>query len=296
MIRPFTFVCMLMAAGSGLYLYQAKHRSQLLDQEIAKVLNAADANRERMRVLRAEYGLLQDPSRMEELAAQHLALVKTDPKQYVTWATFEKQFPVSITPPQAPNAAPDTAPGGAAATALVGGAVAPAAPVYGPRAPVPLPALAAAAPASPAMPAARAEPSAAPAASATAAPASPRPVPVPAAVHPAPSPAPEPALVASAAPAQHGATAVARAEAVPFAGPRVATPAPQRVALSTRRPAYVPPPTTSAEAIAHVARGGIIDPGVPAFASALGMARALASPNFIPPASGTGWISNGAGG
>ena len=36
MIRPITFVSMLLAAGSGLYLYQAKQQARVLDRQIAR--------------------------------------------------------------------------------------------------------------------------------------------------------------------------------------------------------------------------------------------------------------------
>ena len=34
MIRPVTCVCFLLACGSGLYVYQSKHRVQLIDRDI----------------------------------------------------------------------------------------------------------------------------------------------------------------------------------------------------------------------------------------------------------------------
>ena len=40
MIRPVTCVCFLLACGSGLYLYQSKHRVQVLDREIEKTVHA----------------------------------------------------------------------------------------------------------------------------------------------------------------------------------------------------------------------------------------------------------------
>ena len=85
MIRPLTGFCMLLAAGSGLYLYQTKHQSQLLEQNITRVLKQADAARERAGVLHAEYALLNDPSRLSELANQHLTLSALDSKQFVSW-------------------------------------------------------------------------------------------------------------------------------------------------------------------------------------------------------------------
>ena len=61
MIRPITCVCFLLACGSGLSLYQSKHRVQVLDREIEQTVHATDTLREQTRVLHAEWTLLNDP-------------------------------------------------------------------------------------------------------------------------------------------------------------------------------------------------------------------------------------------
>ncbi len=105
MIRPFTCVCLLLAAGAGLYTYQAKHQSELLDREIARVLKAADAARQRSGVLRAEYALLNDPSRLADLATTHLPeLHATEPRQFTSLSELDRRLPPvgampSIIPP-----------------------------------------------------------------------------------------------------------------------------------------------------------------------------------------------------
>ncbi len=72
MTRPLTCLTLLAAAGAGLYLYQSKHQAQLLDHEINRVVHTADQTRERTNMLRAEWALLNEPERMETLAAQKL--------------------------------------------------------------------------------------------------------------------------------------------------------------------------------------------------------------------------------
>ncbi len=118
MIRPFTLACMVAAAGSGLYLYQTKHQAQMLDREIARASKAADAARERASEKRAEYALLNDPSRLQELASAHLvSLQETAPTQFTTMAEFDRRLPpVGAAPveppplePQAPAAKLPTA-------------------------------------------------------------------------------------------------------------------------------------------------------------------------------------------
>ena len=105
MIRPFTCLCLLIAAGSGLYLYGAKHDAQLLDRQIDHLRSQARSSRSDAGLLHAEYDRLGDPDRLRELATQVLTLQKTDPKQFVALADLEKRLPpVGLPPP--PPAAP----------------------------------------------------------------------------------------------------------------------------------------------------------------------------------------------
>jgi hypothetical protein len=93
MIRPFTCVCFLLACGSGLYLYQAKHRVQVIDRAIANAVHATDELREQSRVLRAEWTLENDPQRLQTLADQFLALKSVAPSQFTGMANLDGQLP-----------------------------------------------------------------------------------------------------------------------------------------------------------------------------------------------------------
>lgn len=121
MIRPFTCLAMLMAAGSGLYLYQAKHQGVMLDQQIDEITTATKHLREHIAVLRAEYALLSDPTRLQQLAGADLPrLVPLAPGQFTTLAQLDSRLPPvrQAAPPPAPtdDAAPPmfdvAAPGG----------------------------------------------------------------------------------------------------------------------------------------------------------------------------------------
>ncbi len=69
MIRPFTLrLHAAWPAASGLYLYQCKHRAQMLDREIGSTVKQTEAARERIGMLRAEWALLNEPDRLAELA------------------------------------------------------------------------------------------------------------------------------------------------------------------------------------------------------------------------------------
>lgn len=99
MIRPFTCVCLLLAGGSGLYLYQSKHRVQMLDHEIEGIVRAADVARARTGVLRAEWTLMNDPERLGQLADKFLPLRTTAPGQFTTMADLDNRLP-AVRPPE----------------------------------------------------------------------------------------------------------------------------------------------------------------------------------------------------
>jgi hypothetical protein len=84
---------MLLAASSGLYLYQTKHRTRLLDKQIETTLEATEAVHERTRLLNAEWALLNDPSRLGELANKFLNLRPVAPGQFITMAELDKHLP-----------------------------------------------------------------------------------------------------------------------------------------------------------------------------------------------------------
>ncbi len=99
MIRPFTCVCLLLACGSGLYVYQTKHRALLLDREIGHTLKATEAVRERTTALRAEWALLNEPERLSTLSQQHLGGLRTlAPTQFVTLADLGARLPAPLPP------------------------------------------------------------------------------------------------------------------------------------------------------------------------------------------------------
>ncbi len=98
MIRPLTCVCMLLAGGSGLYLYQTKHRALLLDREIAHTVKQTEAAHERITALRAEWALLNEPERLAELNTQHLGLRSLAPTQFVALADLPSRLPAPLPP------------------------------------------------------------------------------------------------------------------------------------------------------------------------------------------------------
>jgi hypothetical protein len=84
MIRPFTFVTLMLACTSGAYLFVVKHRATGLDTEISSVTGQIRAAEQRIRVLRAEWALENDPSKLAALSKQFLKLKPMEPRQLTT--------------------------------------------------------------------------------------------------------------------------------------------------------------------------------------------------------------------
>ncbi|MGH7189032.1 MAG: cell division protein FtsL [Acetobacteraceae bacterium] len=98
MIRPFTFLTAALALGSGFYLYQAKHRTQLLDARISAIAGQTAKAESRIAVLRAEWALENAPSRLADLAAHYLLLVPLNPTQAVSMGNLASRLPAPAEP------------------------------------------------------------------------------------------------------------------------------------------------------------------------------------------------------
>jgi hypothetical protein len=93
MIRPLTCVCLILAAGSGLYLYQVKQRAFALDASLRSTFHDIDAARDRTRMLRADWALVNDPERLQALATQYLKLQPMQPSQLLTMDQLAAALP-----------------------------------------------------------------------------------------------------------------------------------------------------------------------------------------------------------
>jgi len=102
MIRPITVLTFILACGSGMYLYQAKHRVHLLDQQIDQTVKQTQTVREQSRALHAEWMLLNDPDRLHRLAAQYLTNLRpVVPAQFTDLADLDSRLPPVAPPPVA---------------------------------------------------------------------------------------------------------------------------------------------------------------------------------------------------
>jgi hypothetical protein len=93
MIRPLTFICLLAAFGSGLYLYSEKHKASLLDREIGRTIHGTEAARARTSMLKEEWAMLNDPARLQDMSDKYLSLKPMAPAQFVQLADLSNHLP-----------------------------------------------------------------------------------------------------------------------------------------------------------------------------------------------------------
>jgi hypothetical protein len=101
MIRPLTIASCLLACGSGLYLYQAKHEVQVLDRTIERAVRDTAALREQSRLLAAEWTMLNDPERLRQFSDAYLSLKTIAPAQFTSLADLDGRLPAPH--PDAPS-------------------------------------------------------------------------------------------------------------------------------------------------------------------------------------------------
>jgi len=102
-VRPFTFITGLLFALSGAYLFVVKHRSQMLDQQLAQTAEATRQDEQSIRVMQAQWALEADPSRLAALAAQFTGLQPMKPGQLMTLADLGAQLPAPGSAAPVPN-------------------------------------------------------------------------------------------------------------------------------------------------------------------------------------------------
>lgn len=80
--RP-TILWLVLAAVSGVVLYQVSYRVAALEVELARVNRQILRERDTIHVLEAEWSYLNDPARLADLVQRHLALQPLTPAQMV---------------------------------------------------------------------------------------------------------------------------------------------------------------------------------------------------------------------
>jgi hypothetical protein len=123
-MRPLTLLSAILFVLSGAYLFAVKHRSQVLEDQIAQYRRETTLDAQRISVLQAQWALEAAPSRLQALASQFTHLQPMQPAQLVTLAALQAALP---------------APGSAVPAANPAGAAPPLPVVVSQAAPVPAP-------------------------------------------------------------------------------------------------------------------------------------------------------------
>jgi hypothetical protein len=96
-IRPVTVVCWLLALGSGLYLYRAKHEVELMDKQIEQIAKETNDIRAESRHLLDDWIRLGDPEQLRKYSDEYLGLKAIAPAQFTRLSDLASRLP----PPQA---------------------------------------------------------------------------------------------------------------------------------------------------------------------------------------------------
>ena len=93
MIRPFTFVTLMLACSSGAYLFVIKHRAAGLDEQISGITGQIRSAEQRIRVLQAEWAQENDPNQLTALAGRFTNLKPMAPDQLTSLASLADSLP-----------------------------------------------------------------------------------------------------------------------------------------------------------------------------------------------------------
>ena len=92
-VRPLTFLTGIMFVFSGAYLFVVKHQSQSLEDQLGQLAQTSRADEQAIRVLKAQWALEADPSRIAMLAVEFTQLKPMRPGQLVTLAALATDLP-----------------------------------------------------------------------------------------------------------------------------------------------------------------------------------------------------------
>jgi cell division protein FtsL len=128
----FVNICLVLGLVALAYvIYQVKYEARALDAEIISLNKDIDTERDGIAVLRAEWGVLNRPERIERLAQKFLKLAPAKPSQLLTLDTVTnrdlEQSPADLVAAQAaPQPAPKPVKPGVKASGTVASVGAPA--------------------------------------------------------------------------------------------------------------------------------------------------------------------------
>lgn len=107
MSRFVTLFCAVMAAVSGLFLYNKKQQTTALDHQIAQIVGQTERTRSQTAMLRAEWAMLNQPDRLANLASRYDRSLQTvAPGQFVQMSALSSHLPAVGSAPHHPAPAP----------------------------------------------------------------------------------------------------------------------------------------------------------------------------------------------
>ncbi|EHL97639.1 putative cell division protein FtsL, partial [Acetobacteraceae bacterium AT-5844] len=96
MFRPLTVIAITAFCVVGWNVYRAEDAARQLDRESRDIARKIDQARERTKVLRAEWALLNEPERLRQVAQAHLPLATMQPNQFVRLADLDRRMPTAV--------------------------------------------------------------------------------------------------------------------------------------------------------------------------------------------------------
>ncbi|MCE2574749.1 ABC transporter permease [Komagataeibacter sp. FNDCR2] len=110
MSRFVTLFCAIVAAVSGLFLYNKKQQTTALDHQIAQIVEQTERTRSQTAMLRAEWAMLNQPDRLSALASRYdKPLQSVMPAQFVQMSALVTHLPAIGSAPSHPAPAPRAA-------------------------------------------------------------------------------------------------------------------------------------------------------------------------------------------
>ena len=90
MIRWLQVFSVLAAAGAAVFVFQAKYRAEAVADRVAELQRELDQENETLSLLKAEWSLLIQPARVQELVTRHAELLKLQPLDPTQITKLEK--------------------------------------------------------------------------------------------------------------------------------------------------------------------------------------------------------------
>jgi hypothetical protein len=90
MIRWLQVTSVLAAAGAAIFVFQAKYQAEAVADRAAELQRELDQENETLSLLKAEWSLLIQPARVQELVTRHAELLKLQPLDPTQITNLEK--------------------------------------------------------------------------------------------------------------------------------------------------------------------------------------------------------------